>query len=68
MNSWGKDPEQSHMPLTQLFAECTSVYVSLTKKYWQNHITIAPSQSSLTSEYTVGDLYYYLIFIELLKF
>lgn len=45
------------MPVTQLFAECTSVYVPLTKKYWQNHITLAPSQSSLISECTVGDLY-----------
>jgi len=66
VNSWRKDPEQSYMQLTQLLAECTSV--SLTKKYWQNHITIAPSQNSVISEYTVGDLYWCLIFVDLLKF
>lgn len=63
MNSWRKDPERSYVPLTQLFAECTSVYVSLTKKYWQNRIGIAPSQSSLISEYTVGDLYCSVLFL-----
>lgn len=56
MNSWRRDPEQSYMPLTQLFAECTSVYVSLMKKYWQNHILISPSWSSFISEYIIWDL------------
>lgn len=31
MDSWRKDPKQSYMPQTQLFAECASVKEILAK-------------------------------------